>query len=235
MDKTIRHRLACFVCLVLASLGMWFVLRHYLALETLVEHEARLRDMANAQPIRIVAISLVTYVLLSLVPGLAGKSVVCGWLLGFAKGLFVVNVGLTLAALVAFLVSRYLIRDAIRTHVGWFLQRLRRGIHDDEDYLFLLTLRLFHAPYTLVNYAIGATEVSARRFWWTTQLGLLPGNIALVLAGASLPSLEQLGQQGLWSVVNIPLLAGLTAVGFLPLASRWLFQRTFHKTRHDTC
>ncbi len=234
IDKITRSRVIGLACLLVAAVVLWLIAHHLVGLETLIEHELWLRETINAQPIRAFAIAFVVYFVMAMIPGLAGKSVIFGWLLGFLQGLIVVNVGLTIAALTAFLISRYLIRDAVEDHLGWFMTRLRRRTGRDDS-TFLLTLRLLHAPFSVVNYAIGATDVSIRRFWWTTQLGVLPGNIAFVLAGASLPSLQQLRDQGIWSVINIPLLAGLTVAGFAPIAIRWAVQRNTGTHRHETC
>ncbi|MEX0819800.1 MAG: VTT domain-containing protein, partial [Pirellulaceae bacterium] len=144
--------------------------------------------------------------------------------LGFLPGLLVVNVGLTIAAVIMFLLSRYLVRDAVYSRLGWFIERLNRGLRAGQGG-YLLILRLLHAPFTLTNYAVGTTNVGVRQFWWTTQLGLLPGNIAFVLAGASLPSLRELAQQGPWAFVNMPLLIGLTLIGLLPIVIRWGIKR----------
>ena len=222
------------MCLILVTCGLYLALRPYVSLEALIAQEAWLRGAMNSKPIRTVAIAFVVYTLISLIPGLTGKSVVCGWLLGFTKGLIVTNFGLTIAALVAFFVSRYLIRDSVQRQLGWFIQRLDGGLHR-SGVTYLLTLRLLHAPFTVTNYTIGATDVSVWRFWWTTQFGLLPGNIAFVLAGASIPSLRQLGEHGIWSIVNVPLLIGLTVIGFLPVAIRWAVQRNVRSSRHENC
>lgn len=210
------------------------MLRRVFTLETLIANELWLREALAARPVRGLAAAMAVFTVLSMIPGLAGKSVVCGWLLGFLEGLFVVNCGLTIAALVAFLISRYLLRDIVQEKLDWFMRRLRRRLRNNDS-MFLLTLRLLHAPFSVTNYAVGATDVGVRRFWWTTQLGLLPGNVAFVFAGASLPSLQQLQVEGIWSIVNVPLLVGLTAVGFVPVVIRWAVHRNLQRSRHESC
>jgi len=233
IDKVTRIRLAQFAFLLLAVLGLALVLWRVLTLETLMAHEAWLREMLRLRPISGLAVALVAFVVLSLIPGLAGKSVICGWLLGFLRGLVIVNFGLTIAALAGFFISRYCLRDFVRSKLDWFMRRLRvRHLHD-SDGTFLLTLRLLHAPFTVTNYAVGATDVSVRRFWWTTQVGMLPSNIAYVLAGASLPSLKDLESRGIVSVVNVPLLIGLTLAGLAPLAIRWAVRRNLQRSPRE--
>jgi len=234
ISKVTRHRLWGFAGLLIAGVVLFVAARHYLSFDVLIAHEAWLRAEITATPVRASAIALAVFTALSLIPGLAGKSVVFGWLLGFFKGLLVVNVGLTVAALVAFLISRFVIRETVEWHLGWFLRRIKRKTRDDHGSV-LLSLRLLHLPFTVVNYGLGATDVPLRRFWWTTQLGLLPGNIAFVLAGAGLPSLKVRQEPGSWSLVKVPLRIGLTMAGFLPVVIRWAVRRNASSVRHKTC
>ena len=95
----------------------------------------------------------------------------------------------------------------------------------DDGALYLLTLRLAHAPFSIMNYAAGAgTDVSFRTFWWTTQLGLLPGNIVFVFAGTRLPSLEALVRRGPLSLLDGPMIIALAATVFLPWLARKMIQ-----------
>jgi uncharacterized membrane protein YdjX (TVP38/TMEM64 family) len=72
--------------------------------------------------------------------------------------------------------------------------------------------------------------VSARTFWWTTQVGLLPGTTIFVLAGTRVPSLEVIAADGFMSLLDPVLIAALVATPLLPLllrmAVRTLFQAT---------
>ena len=226
-----------FVLLVVAAitLALFLAVRHYVTLEALIGQEEWLRSVTAANPVASLLIAFAAYVTISLIPGTTGKSLVFAWLFGFLPGLLLVNGGLTVAAIIAFLLSRYIFQQAVHRRCGNLMRRIDRRL-DEADGLFLLTLRLVHAPYTLTNYAAGATDVSLWRFWWTTQLGLLPGNVVFAYAGANLPSLRELARQGFWSLVNFPLLAGLTAVALLPVAIRWSMKRlSARRDRHRTC
>ena len=217
-----------------ATIALWYLITPYASLDTIVAHQAQLREWVKTHPMATLSAALLAYVLLSLVPGLTGKAIVAGWLLGFVGGLVVVNCGLTVAAIIMFLLSRHLLRETMKRKLGWISKRLDRGLRE-SDGSYLLVLRLLHAPFTVMNYAVGTTNTGLRRFWWTTQLGILPGNIAFVLAGASLPSLDVLKRQGIWSLVNIPLLASLTAIGLLPVVARWIARRCDVPVEEDQC
>ena len=91
--------------------------------------------------------------------------------------------------------------------------------------MYLLTLRFAHAPFSLLNYTAGAaTDVSLRTFWWTTQLGLLPGNLVFVYAGTRLPTLDELMFSGPLSLLDGPLVAALCGTVFLPWLARKAIQ-----------
>jgi len=107
-----RKLLAVGLLIVFLALVL-FAFREYLTLDKLVAHEEQLRQMVANNPLVAVFVGFVLYVLLSLIPGTAGKSVVYGWLFGFWWAIIQVNVGLTIAALATFYFSRYLFRDCI--------------------------------------------------------------------------------------------------------------------------
>ena len=223
------RRLVIFFAVVAGALVVGYLSKGFVSLEPLVRHEQWLRETVAEHQLISLCLAMAAYILLTLVPGLTGKSIAVGWLLGFLPGLIVVNLGLTAAAVSMFLLSRHLIRDVVLRKLAWLLRPLEKAPLEkalrSSPCSYLLALRLFHAPFTVTNYALGTTRISLRDFWWTTQLGLLPGNIAFVLAGASLPSLSEIQQEGVWSFVNLPLLASLTIISLLPLATLWRVER----------
>lgn len=218
------RRYLLFAVFALLLVALAYTNRQYWNLEVLVAHEADLRNRVRAQPAVAYGAALLVYVAVSLIPGTTGKAIVYGWLFGLWWGTLIVNCGLTMAAMITFQTSRYLFHDAIWDRYGRLLEGLDRRFERDGPF-YLLVLRLIHAPYTLVNYAMGATQISPGGFWWATQLGLLPGNIVLVYAGSRLPSLAQLSERGVRSLLTIELVAALVALSFLPLLVRGVVRR----------
>jgi uncharacterized membrane protein YdjX (TVP38/TMEM64 family) len=195
-----------------------------LTLERIAAEEERLREWIHQQPLTAFAAGIAIYVLTSLVPGTAGKAVVFGWFFGFVQGLVIVNCALTVAALIVFLFSRYLFFDFVHQRFRGMARRLDEACLRDGAF-YLLTLRLAHAPYSLTNYAAGVTSIPSRTFWWTTQLGILPGCAVLVFLGSQLPSLQTLLEKGVWGLLSPWLIfAFLLPVAF-PLAIRLALKR----------
>lgn len=224
-----------FVILVLFLLFLFVVVavfHEYLTLHKLIEHEKQLRQFVADNRFLALIIGFFVYVLLSLVPGTAGKSIVYGWLFGFWWALIEVNLGLTISATMIFLFSRYMFRDVVQARFGYYVLRLNQALRRDGPYL-LLTLRLLHAPYTFVNYVMGATPTRTRTFWWTSQIGMLPGNALFVLAGTQLPTLKQLQREGVRSVFTPTVVISLLALALFPLVVRYALRRFFPRTEKD--
>lgn len=210
------------VVVLLATLA--WTIRHTVSLEDLVAHENDLHTYIALNPWRSFVIGFGVYMMLALVPGTGGKAIAWGWLFGFWKAILTVTVGLTLAAMVIFSLSRYLFQASIERRYTRFLSLMNRHL-EKEGAFYLLTLRMAHAPFSIVNPVCGASRVRTWTFFWTTAIGLLPANAIWAYVGVRLPSLEELAIHGPGSLVDLPLLAALVTCALLPPLVRWLVSR----------
>ena len=219
--------------IVVAIIGVgWYLVRRHLTLETIAAQEARLREALAEGPVIAFLVGLLAYVGLSFFPPTAGKSLVFGWLFGLWQGVLLANFGLTIAAIGMFLVGRHLLRDGLRSRFGAYLARVDRALEADGAY-YLFALRMMHAPYTFLNYAMGATCLKTRAFWWATQVGMLPGNILFTYAGTRLPTVQEAAERGLSSVASPHLIVAFVLIGVFPLAVRWVVRRMGRRGRND--
>lgn len=216
-----------FVLLALAIGAGMLSFFHLLTLETLLSHETELREAIVQRPWVGAMLGSLVYTAMCFVPGTTGKSLIVGWLFGFWSALVQVNVGLTIAALTTFWLSRYLFRDAVRARLGTKLAELDRALLRDGAY-YLFAIRVVHGPYTVTNYAMGVTSMRWRAFWLATQLGMLPANAVFVYAGSQMPSLKQLYDEGLASIFSPQLFLALAIFGFTPLVVRVIRRQYFH-------
>lgn len=215
-----KKLLTLMIFVAIIAIG-WYVARQHFALETIAVHEARLRATLVERPLTSFLVGLLAYIALSFFPPTAGKAVVFGWLFGLCRGILLANFGLTIAAIVMFLVSRYVLHETLRSRFGEHMVRLDKAIETDGAY-YLFALRMMHAPYTFLSYAMGTTSLKTRSFWWATQVGLLPGNVLFIYAGTQLPTLQEVSDQGLTSIASPQLIVAFVLVGVLPLVVRWV-------------
>ena len=105
-----------------------------------------------------------------------------GALFGAGVGIVVVSVGATLGASLAFLVARYVGRDAIVarfSHKEGF-QRLERMTEERGAMIVALTRLIPLFPFNLLNYGFGLTRVRFGTYVFWSWLCMLPGIVVFV-------------------------------------------------------
>jgi dihydrolipoamide dehydrogenase len=119
-------------------------------------------------------------------PGAAVMTLLGGAVFGLLWGTLLVSFASSVGATLAFLASRFLLRDWVQ---GRFRDRLRavnEGVAR-EGAFYLFALRLVPAfPFFLINLAMGLTTIRAWTFYWVSQLGMLAGTVLYVYAGTKL-------------------------------------------------
>jgi uncharacterized membrane protein YdjX (TVP38/TMEM64 family) len=149
-------------------------------------------------------------------------SLVGGALFGRWLGTAVVSLAATLGATLAFLLSRYLLRDWVQRRFGARLEPINRGVQRDGAY-YLFTLRLVPAvPFWLINLGMGLTPMRAGTFAVVSWLGMLIGTFLYVNVGATVPLRELDSPRAL---VDPGVLASLALLGLVPLLIRLLLRR----------
>jgi uncharacterized membrane protein YdjX (TVP38/TMEM64 family) len=153
-------------------------------------------------------------------PAATVLSLAAGVLFGRWVGTALVLLAATLGATLAFLSSRYLLRDWVRRRFGARLAAVDAGVERDGAY-YLLTLRLVPAfPFFLVNLAMGLTPMRAWTFAWVSLVGMLPGTFLYVHTAATLRDIHSPGE-----ILSPGVLVTLGLLGVVPLALRWLVRR----------
>jgi uncharacterized membrane protein YdjX (TVP38/TMEM64 family) len=222
-----RNRfLKSLAALAAAALLAWLA-TPWLDLQTLASREVQLRNLCKLHPALTLAAAFAIYTVatgLSL-PAATGLTLAVAWIFGFWPALAIVSFASTSGASLAFLASRMLLRKSLLQSYSGKLQKLQLALEQDGA-LYLLLLRLVPAmPFFLVNLLMGLTNIRLRTFWWASQLGMLPGTVIYVAAGASAPSLRQIADQGFSQLLSPQLLAALTALGIMPIAVRFAARR----------
>lgn len=111
-------------------------------------------------------------------------SIGAGIAFGFPPGAVIVIVGATLGACAAFVVGRWLGRDAIERMAGAHLARLDILV-TKYGFASIVLVRLIPLiPFTVINYAAGLTSIGFRSYALATAVGIIPGTLAYVALGA---------------------------------------------------
>ena len=184
--------LATVVILVVAY--FWLGLDRYLTLAAVQDRMGDFEAIRQASPIATALGFFGLYVLataLSL-PGAVILTLAAGALFGLAGGTLIVSFASSLGATLAFLASRYLLRDSVQARFGDRLKAINDGMAKDGA-LYLFTLRLIPAfPFFLVNLLMGLTPIRTGTYYWVSQLGMLAGTLVYVNAGTQLAQLSSL-------------------------------------------
>lgn len=201
--------------------------RDTLTLQALAEQEAALRSYQHDHPLLVYGVAFLIYVAVTglSLPGATVLTLTCGWFFGFWRGLLLVSFASTMGATVAFLVSRFLLRDAIQQRFGDRLMAFNQSL-EREGAFYLFMLRLIPAvPFFVINVVMGLTPVRTPTYWWVSQLGMLPGTAVYVYAGSSVPNLTILAEQGVQGILSSQLLGAFALLGLMPLVLKKLVQR----------
>jgi uncharacterized membrane protein YdjX (TVP38/TMEM64 family) len=204
------------LALGVAVLGLFFYfdLQRFLNLAALKANRQLLLDYYNDHKLATVAGFMAIYVLqttLSL-PGAAIMSLAAGAIFGSVMGTLYANVAATVGATMAFLVTRYLLRDAVLNRFGSRLEGMNREL-ELRGFSYLLFLRLVPVfPFFLINLASGLTRLPLRTFFAATMLGIIPGGFVFVNAGASLATIDSLS-----GIASPRVLGSFTLLGLFAL------------------
>jgi pyruvate/2-oxoglutarate dehydrogenase complex dihydrolipoamide dehydrogenase (E3) component/uncharacterized membrane protein YdjX (TVP38/TMEM64 family) len=207
-------RLPIILLFVAAVIGWFqFDLGQYLTLDALKARQADIAALYAANPLQVIGGYFLAYVALTALsfPGAAILTLAGGAIFGLGLGLLIVSFASTIGATLAFLVSRYLLRDWVQGKFGERLSAINSGIEKDGAF-YLFSLRLVPVfPFFVVNLLMGLTPIRTFTYFWVSQIGMFLGTIVYVNAGTQLAGINSLGD-----VASPGLLASFAALGLLP-------------------
>jgi len=214
-------RLRQIVLLLLLALAIGaFValdLGRYLSFEQLKASQASFDQLYAQQPVTVAAIYFGVYVLATAlsIPGAVIITLAGGAVFGLWQGLLLVSFASTLGATLAFLASRFVLREWVEARFGQRLADINAGV-DKEGAFYLFTLRLIPVvPFFLINLLIGLTRMKTWTYYWVSQLGMLAGTAVYVNAGTQLAQLDSVK-----GILSPALLGSFVLLGIFPLIAR---------------
>ena len=215
-----KGRVAVILALAMLVVAfLWFDLGRYLNLEYLKARQADIDAFYHEHPVMVLAAYFAAYVAITglSLPGATIMTLAGGAVFGLLWGTVVVSFASTLGATVAFVVSRYILRDGIQRRYGDRLKTINAGVERDGGF-YLFTMRLVPAfPFFVINLVMGLTPMRTLTFAWVSQIGMLPGTVVYVNAGTQLGRIESL--QG---ILSPTLIGSFVLLGVFPLIAKWI-------------
>ena len=204
---------------IAALIALFFVfdLQQYFTLEYFRTQRQAIADFQAQNPILVIVAFFAIYVVMMAfaLPAAALLTLAAGALFGFWWGIAIASFASTIGATLAFVIARYLFRDAVRSRFAKQLAAIDRGIEKDGAF-YLFAMRLVPAfPFFAINLAMSVTPLSVWTFYWVSQLGMLAGTAVFVNAGVQLGQLDSLA-----GILSPELIASFVLLGIFPLIAK---------------
>jgi dihydrolipoamide dehydrogenase len=213
-----KSKIIVFVVLLLAvTLFFVFDLGRFFSLDYIKTAQAEFAQLYAEQPAVVIGSFFAIYVAVTALslPGAAILTLLGGAVFGLWVGVLVVSFASSLGATLAMLVSRYLLRDTVKSRFAKALADVDRGV-EREGAFYLFTLRLVPLfPFFVINLLMGLTRMRAATFYGVSQLGMLAGTIVYVNAGTQLAQISSLK-----GILSPGLIVSFVLLGIFPLVAK---------------
>ena len=143
-------------------------------------------------------------------------TIAAGALFGIVEGVFIVSFASAIGACFCFLLSRYLLKDFINIKFEK-TKRLIDNKFSKNGVYYLLSLRLIPTiSFVLINLIMGVLPISLYRFYYVSQIGMLPATVIYVNAGSEISKVSNIND-----VMSFSLIVGLLLLAILPLLMKF--------------
>jgi pyruvate/2-oxoglutarate dehydrogenase complex dihydrolipoamide dehydrogenase (E3) component/uncharacterized membrane protein YdjX (TVP38/TMEM64 family) len=213
----LRKLLVVVVVAIVVALYFAFDLGRWFSLDALKAQQAAIESYRQAHPGLTAGIFFAIYVVVTALslPGATVMTLAGGAIFGLLWGTVLVSFASSLGATLAFLASRFVLRDWVAARFGQRLQSIDDGIRREGGF-YLFTLRLVPVfPFFVINLLMGLTPMRAATFYWVSQLGMLAGTLVYVNAGTQLAGIDSLR-----GILSPGLLASFALLGVFPLIAK---------------
>jgi dihydrolipoamide dehydrogenase len=227
-NKTLVRVILFFLVLAAVVAYNKLGLGEYLSLESLKSNQAALNTYYQSQPLLLSLYFLAIYLVATALsfPGATILTLAGGAIFGLAYGTVVVSIASTVGATLAFLASRFFLRDFVQNKFRVQLKKFNDGFEKDGSF-YLFTLRLIPVfPFFVINLLMGLTPIRTMTYFFVSQVGMLPGTLVYVNAGTQIAQIDSLK-----GILSPGLLLSFALMGVLPLFSKW-FVETLKSRKH---
>ena len=182
------------VVVIVVVVATFFALggQRYLTFAAIKAQQASIVGIYQAYPAQTIAAFFAAYVAVTALslPGALLMTLLAGAIFGLVTGTVIVSFASSIGATLAFLASRFLLRDWVQAKFGARLSAINAGIAR-EGGLYLFTLRLIPAiPFFAINLLMGLTPIKTLTYYLVSQIGMFAGTVVYVNAGTQLAQIS---------------------------------------------
>ena len=143
-------------------------------------------------------------------------TIAAGALFGIVEGVIIVSFASTIGACICFLLSRYLLKDFINIKFEKTKLLIDNKFSKNGIY-YLLSLRLIPTiSFVLINLIMGVLPISLYRFYYISQIGMLPATVIYVNAGSEISKVSNIND-----VMSFSLIVSLLLLATFPLLMKF--------------
>ena len=206
--------------LILAFSISYFYLQEILNLDSLKQNVNWLMMWASKEIVLSRFVFFISYIIFAglsfpFLPGVL--TVAAGALFGVVEGVILVSFASTLGACICFLLSRYFLADFVNNKFFKKKSVMIEKFNENGPW-YLLSLRLIPTiSFILINLIMGVLPISIKKFYYISQLGMLPATIVYVNAGSEVSKINNVND-----IMSLSLLISFVLIATLPLLIKWL-------------
>ena len=147
-------------------------------------------------------------------------TIAAGALFGVFEGVILVSFASSLGACICFIISRYFLFDYFNKKFSKKFSVIYKKFKQDGAW-YLLSLRLIPTiSYILINLIMGVMPISIKKFYFISQIGMLPATIVYVYAGSEISKINQIRD-----IMSIELLLSFILIASLPIILKLLLKK----------
>ena len=142
----------------------------------------------------------------------AAFSIFIGAIFSFLDALLLIALASSLGASVCFLISKYTLKNFFEKKFATALNKINKGlIKNGIFYLFFVRLVPIF-PFFVINILFGLTNMSLKKFFLVSFLGMLPGVFLFVNAGRQISNINSVKD-----IYSINIILSFVLIGILPI------------------
>ena len=216
-------KIVLLLAIILLSIILSFTeLKTLFTLESIQENHRNIRNFYLNNMLLVTFLFSLIYIISAALalPFALMLTILSGAIFGLILGTIIASFSSTIGATICFLISRYIAKDFIQNKYKKQLLKFNEGFKK-EGVFYLFAIRLTPIfPFFIVNIVMGLLQITTIKFYFISQIAMLPATLLYVYAGVQISTLKSISD-----ITSPELLILLFLIGIFPILSKKLIDR----------